>query len=139
MDLLGIESAVTEALDSAAGVLSAYLYGSRLNGRAHRESDVDFAVLLDRAIYPGRRERFEARLRLIGDLGRAVRSNDVDLVVLNDVPPTLARAIVNRGRRIFCREHEADHAFVRTALLRAADLDPFLRRARRVKLDVLRG
>src|SRR5438132_12324340 len=116
MDLRGIEPAVADALDSIRGVASVYLYGSQLDGRAHRESDVDVAVLLTRDLYPNRAERFEARLRLIGELGRVLKSNRVDLVVLNDAPPTLARAIVSRGRRIFCREPDADHAFVRTAL-----------------------
>lgn len=50
----------------------------------------------------------------------------------------LARAIVTRGRRFFCADCEADHAFVRDAQLRAADLDPFLRRRRKIKLSALR-
>jgi hypothetical protein len=31
----------------------------------------------------------------------------------------------------------ADHAYVRDVQLRAADLEPFLRRMRRIKLDAL--
>ena len=68
----------------------------------------------------------------------AFARNDVDLVILNDAPPHLARAIVTTGRRVFCANSEADHAFVRTIMLRAADLEPFLRRARRVKLRALK-
>lgn len=44
-------------------IVSAYLFGSHAAGRAHRESDIDVAVLLDWARYPTARERFEARLR----------------------------------------------------------------------------
>lgn len=122
----------------ASGVIAAYLFGSHAEGRAHRESDIDVAVLLDRDRCPGEAERFDARLRLIGSIGAALGSRDVDLVVLNDAPPGLARAIVTRGRRVFCRDAEVDHAFVRTTLSRAADLDPFLRRMRRIKLEALR-
>jgi predicted nucleotidyltransferase len=120
------------------GVTSAYLFGSHADARAHRESDVDVAVLLDRDVYADEQQRFEARLRLIGDVGAAVGSNSVDLVVLNDAPPSLARAIVTRGRRLFCNDSEADHGFVRTTLLRAADLEPWLQRMRRIKLDAIR-
>ena len=49
--------------------------------------------------------------------------------------PQLARRIVTRGRRVFCSDAGADHAFVRDVQLRAADLEPFLRRTRRVKLE----
>ena len=42
-------------------VISAYVFGSHAEGRTHRESDVDVAVLLDRARYPDEASRFDAR------------------------------------------------------------------------------
>jgi predicted nucleotidyltransferase len=47
------------------GVVSAYLFGSHSEGRAHRDSDVDIGVLLDRETFGTLRERFEAHLALI--------------------------------------------------------------------------
>lgn len=133
----GLDSALRGVLGDASGVVSAYLFGSVVDGRAHRESDLDIGVLLDWTLHPSSRERFEARLQLTGRLGAAARRNDVDVVILNDAPPQFARAIVTKGRRAFCADSEADHAFVRNTLLRAADLEPFLRRTRRVKLLAL--
>lgn len=124
--------------NAEASVIGAYLFGSHAAGRAHRESDVDLAVLLDRELAPTAEGRFEIRLRLIAALGSALGRNDIDLVVLNDTPAPLAREIVTRGRRVFCRDAEADHAHLRTVMLRAADLQPFLRRTRAVKLDSIR-
>lgn len=120
-----------------SGVVSAYLFGSHAEGRAHRESDVDVGVLLRYEIYPTARARFDARVRLSARISAALRINQVDLVILNDVPPMLARRIVTEGRRVFCADLEADHSFVRDAQLRAADLEPFLRRTQSVKLDAL--
>ncbi len=80
--------------------------------------------------------RFALRVRSSSQL-EASTGYRTDVVILNDAPPTLARHIVTRGRRIFCRDTELDHAFVRDAQLRAADLEPFLRRTRRVKLEAL--
>jgi predicted nucleotidyltransferase len=118
------------------GVVAIYLFGSRAEGRQHRESDVDLGVLLRWEAYPTARDRFEARLRLGGELapGRAT----LDLVVLNDAPPVLAARIVTEGLRLFCADAEAEHAFRRDIQLRAADLRPFLRRMARIKLDALR-
>jgi len=116
------------------GVASAALFGSQAEGRAHRESDV--GVLLHFARHPAAQARFEARLLLHVDLGAALAC-DVDVVILNDAPPLLARHIVVHGRRVFCADAEADHAFVRDAQLLAADIEPFIRRARRTKLAAL--
>ena len=52
----------------------------------------------------------------------ALRRNDVDLFILNDAPPHLAREVVTRGRRLFVSDDAADHAFRRDAMLRAAYL-----------------
>ena len=120
------------------GVHAAYLFGSVAEGRAHRQSDVDVAVLLDRAVFPDRRARFEARVSLISELIDALDMNEVDVVVLNDVPPPLGRRIVTAGERIYYHDPEADHAYVRDIQLRAADLAPFLERMRRIKLQALR-
>lgn len=130
---------LTRALRGPEGetVASAYLFGSHAEGRAHRDSDIDVGVLLDRRALPGTRDRFEAALRLSAHLQSAVGTRHVDLVVLNDAPPGLGRRVVSRGRRLVCSDEEADHAFVRDAMLRAADLEPFLRRTLDLKLEAL--
>lgn len=115
------------------GVVSAYLFGSMANGRAHRESDVDVGILLDRRVHPTTAQRFEMRLRLTGRLGAAV-ARDVDLVILNDAPPQLARHIMTRGLRLMISNAAVDHEFLRTVLSRAADVEPFLHSTRRLKL-----
>lgn len=118
-------------------VVSVYLFGSVGEGRAHRESDVDVGLLLSWERCPTARERFELRLEWSSRLGAALEGRSPDVVILNDAPPGLGRAIVTGGRRIYCSDPEADHAYVRDVQLRAADLEPFLRRARQVKLDAI--
>lgn len=118
------------------GVISAYLFGSLAEGRAHRDSDVDVGILLDRAVYPRAADRFDVRLRCVGLLG-AVVGRETDVVILNDAPPQLARHILAAGERLLLNDAAVDRAFRRTTWSRAADLEPFLRRARRVKLQSL--
>lgn len=117
--------------------MAVYLFGSHAEERAHRESDVDLGVVLDRERYATPKERFETRLRLVTALEGALEAPRVDVVILNDAPPTLAREIVTRGELLVCNDPEEEHAFRRDAQLRAADLDPFLRRMRRIKLEAL--
>lgn len=93
-------------------------------------------MLVSWAAYPSRAERFDVGLRLAGALqGRLGRT--VDLVVLNDAPPLLGRHLVTRGRRVLCRDPQADHDYVRNVQLRAADLEPWLR-MRALKLEAIR-
>lgn len=128
--------AIEEAIDSFLSsredlpVVSAYLFGSEAAGRAHRESDVDVGVLLYWRRAGDRARRFDLRVALGSELIAALHRNEVDLVVLNDAPPLLGRRIVPEGRRVFCRDEEADHSYRRDVQLRAADLAPFLARHR---------
>jgi predicted nucleotidyltransferase len=124
--------------EEGSDLISAYLFGSEAEDRAQPESDVDLGVLLA-ARFADPALRFEHRLALSARLGSGFGSRNLDLVVLNDAPPLLARHIVTRGRRLVCTDPEADHAFVRDVQLRAADLEPFVRRMRRIKLERMAG
>jgi predicted nucleotidyltransferase len=119
-------------------VALAYLFGSHGEGRAHRESDIDVAVLLDQRMLPRPEDRFHARIALTSDLISLLHCNDTDLLVLNESPPHLARRIVLEGRLVHCADGRIEHAFRRDVQLRAADLTPFLERSRRTKLSALR-
>lgn len=125
------------ALESYPGLVSSYLFGSYREQRAHRESDVDVGLLLDRDVYPTKKDRFEARLALISFLGRALAPRQPDVVILNDAPPGFAARIVTAGLRTTCTNDELDHAFRRDSQLRAADLLPFLQRMRSIKLQTI--
>jgi predicted nucleotidyltransferase len=120
-----------------AHVVAAYAFGSHAAGRAHAESDVDVGVVLRHGDLPEAHARFETGVRLASWLIAALRHPLVDLVVLNDVPPGLAAHVVTRGTPIHVADAALEHAFRRDAQLRAADLAPFLRRARALKLEAL--
>lgn len=119
-----------------SGVVSAYLFGSHARGVSHSESDLDLGVLLDRSLHPHAQDRFEQRLRLISLLG-SPPDPAIDLVILNDVHPSLGRAVASGGKLLFCSDAEKNHQWVRDVQLMAADLDPFLDRMRRIKLEAL--
>jgi len=143
-DTLPHAGEITDALADAfrrgvpvSGVVSAYLFGSHAEGRAHRESDVDVGVLLRHDAHPTPRDRFDVRVQLSLSLAAGLARDVVDVVILNDAPPHLGRLIVSAGRRVFCVDPSLDHDFVRDVQLRAADLEPFLHRTRRIKLAAL--
>ncbi len=121
------------------GLVSAYLFGSHAARRAHRQSDIDVGICVDRRVLAARAARFDLRVRLTSDLIHAVRCNEVDVVVLNDAPPLFARHVLRSGLRICCLAPDLDRDFRRDVQIRAADLAPFLDRYRRKTLDALGG
>ncbi len=123
---------------SEGGLVSAYLFGSVVGGSIHRESDVDVAVLFHRGRFPHRTARSEERIRLLSGLMAALGRNDVDLVVLNDLPPRFGRHVVTAGERLLCLDPETDLRFRCQVQLLAADLDVFMRRMEPLKLEALR-
>jgi len=128
-------SELREALSD--GLVAAFAFGSHAEGRSHRESDLDVGILLAHERFPHSSDRFRRRLEVATSLAAALGIAEVDVVVLNDAPPTLSRRIVLDGVRLFCGDAERAHAFLRDVQLRAADLEPFLWRMRAVKLAAI--
>ncbi len=122
--------------DPPEGLVSLYIFGSVAEHRAHRDSDLDVGVLLDWARYPDEQSRFEQRLLLSAALSR-IHGPNADVVILNDAPPMLGRAVVTRGKRVMCRDEELDHAYVRDIQLMAADIEPWLQRMWKIKLEAM--
>lgn len=120
------------------GVASVYVFGSRGRGDPHRESDLDVGVVFDRGILPDVDARSATSIDLSSGLIGTVHLNDVQVISLIDAPPELAATALKEGRRIYCADAETDREETRRALLLNADLRPFLRRARRRKVEVLR-
>jgi predicted nucleotidyltransferase len=108
------------------GVRLAYLFGSQAAGRARADSDVDVAVLLRPDLSDD--ARFETRLALIGELGQLLRTDNVDLVVLNEAPPLLAYEVLHKGRVLYCADERERIEFQVRTLREYEDTEP-LRRA----------
>ncbi len=119
------------------GLASVYLFGSWTASRTHRESEMGLGLLADEGRFPESRDRLELRALLASELAGEGSESLVELLILNDAPPPLARRILTEGRRLANYEPLADRAFLRDVQLRAADLGPFLRRVRRTRVEAL--
>lgn len=124
---------------ASEAIIAAYLFGSRSRGEEHAQSDVDVAVLCDRQALASARERSRMALRLTSDLIAVSHCNEVDVVVLNDVPVELAYRAIAAGERLYCADPEAERRFRLQVQLRYIDVLPFLRRTRRIKAKSLQS
>ncbi|MGB9715227.1 MAG: type VII toxin-antitoxin system MntA family adenylyltransferase antitoxin [Thermodesulfovibrionales bacterium] len=84
-------------------ILFAYLFGSQVNDKTTKLSDIDLAVFIDKKI--SKSERFDIRLRLTNSLS-AVAGKRVDVTVMNDIPIQLAYEVIKHGKVILCRDRD---------------------------------
>jgi predicted nucleotidyltransferase len=83
-------------------VVSALLFGSQATGRASALSDVDVAVWLDASL--DRSAYRDLTLQLMGEASEALRTDEVQVVILNDAPPLLAHRAIRDGIRLIDRD-----------------------------------
>ena len=103
----------------ADSVVFAYLFGSAAKGEATALSDIDIAVYLS---YGTRKFYSDTKLSLYADLCRALRSNDIDLVILNTSRNiVLLEEIVRSAVVLYERDSDFREDFEVKVLHRAID------------------
>ena len=113
---------LTHALESRQEVLDAYLFGSQARGEARTLSDIDVAVYIDEqhvAAGP-----YGYRADLITHLMTELRTNAIDVVVLNQAPPLLYHRVLRDGRMLLSRDLRATTTRAGSALSRYFDWLP---------------
>ncbi len=95
-------------------IQTAYLFGSVAKGRSGPLSDIDIAVLLKESLTP--RERYEKRILLINEISSALRTDDVNLVIMNGSPLLLNYNIIRDGK-LLKSENESRRVLYETSIM----------------------
>ena len=90
------EEKVRELLNKQKHVKLAYLFGSVAEGKEGKLSDVDIAVFLDESL--SKKERFDLQLKLISGLTGILKTDRIDLIIMNDAPLLLKYNIIKHGK-----------------------------------------
>lgn len=95
-------TAVQKIFQDSPAVRLAYLFGSQATGKAGVLSDYDFAVYLAERDH---KRQFEIKLELLNELSRVLKSDALDVVVLNSAEsPTLKYQVVSEGKLMYEEE-----------------------------------
>ena len=97
------------------------LFGSKISGKAHRESDFDVAYLSNKAL------DLEEEARLIMELSQVFKSENIDLVNLKKAPPLLMKQIFQNHRVLYCSNFKIYHLYKIYALKRFIEAAPLFR------------
>ena len=92
---------VRDILAAMPNALAIYAFGSRIEGLAHAQSDLDLAVLVAGYADPIR------LWSLAGDLAETIHC-DVDLLDMRAASTVMQHQILMTGRRLWARQPDAD-------------------------------
>lgn len=109
----------------------AYLFGSQTKGNIGPVSDIDIAVFID-----CRDEDAYAshKMEILGKLNDTLKTDNIDLVLLNEAPPLLAHRILKEGEIIYCEDEKKRLDYEESAILKYLDFKPYLEKYAREAL-----
>ena len=105
-------------------IAAAYLFGSRGTGNVGPQSDTDLAIL----VCPAEAESFSLQdeLRMEAEVSLILRTDEVDVVILNRCPLPLAYKVIAEGKLLYEAEPIANMDFVESTLIQYFDFAPTL-------------
>jgi len=112
---------LSHALD-CKGVIAAMLIGSQARGTPGPLSDVDIAVWHEAGLDPA--DRLQLQVKLARLAGETLRTNEVDIVMLNQAPPLLRHRAIRDRKLLVERDPVARVRLDARALLDYLDTKP---------------
>ena len=99
-----VESKIPQLIDRLAkdcDVVALYAFGSLTTGDLKPLSDLDFGILVSTKL--DKQKRFNKHLDLIGKFNEALKTDEVDLVMMNDAPMRFSHHIIKSGKLLYCQ------------------------------------
>ncbi|MHC1605395.1 MAG: type VII toxin-antitoxin system MntA family adenylyltransferase antitoxin [Candidatus Methanofastidiosia archaeon] len=87
---------ISDFLSGQEHVKLAYLFGSVAEGKEGKLSDVDIAVFLDESLR--KKDMFNLQLKLASGLTTILKTDNIDLIVMNNAPLLLRYNIIRHGK-----------------------------------------
>ncbi len=94
--------AMIERVSRDPDVVAVLAFGSLAAGELKPLSDLDFGVLVSKQI--DKEKRFDKHLELIGLFTETFKTEEVDLVLLNDAPMRFSHKIIATGKLLYCAD-----------------------------------
>jgi predicted nucleotidyltransferase len=91
-------------------IVALFSFGSMALGDLKPLSDLDFGMLVSRTL--DRKKRFEKHLDLIGVFNESFKTDEVDLVLMNDAPMRYSYNIIKSGKLLLCSDSDALRDFI---------------------------
>jgi len=136
MSIQLLEQKLPDILTHHPSVDLVYLFGSQATGRVGPMSDYDVGALIDREQVGQASERDQIRAQLAHDLAAALRTDRIDVVILNDAPIELQYAVIAQRQPLHQRDIATRVEYEAHVMSAYGDYLPVLRGQRE---EILRG
>ena len=93
---------ISDYLAKRKDIQVAYLFGSQASGKADNLSDIDIAILFNAGLTVV--QRFEQKLKIMGDVGSLLGRDDVEVVDLNSAPVALRFSAIENREILFVND-----------------------------------
>jgi predicted nucleotidyltransferase len=113
------------------------LIGSQVTGKRGPMSDVDLAIYVDPEEYGNRAFHVHVEVGLL--LSRKLKRDDIDIVILNDAPPTLRFGAIKNGHILYIKDESEYEDYVVRTLSEYYDSSYFLNRQFQYARTALQG
>ena len=84
----------------------AYIFGSIVQGRTSVFSDIDIAIILDNQQVNEKSYRYGYKAEILTDLIKVLKTNNVDLVILNEANSLLRHRVLYFGNLVYSRNEK---------------------------------
>lgn len=92
---------LVQAMDDDQEVIALYVFGSLVDDALKPLSDLDFGILLNDRL--DKRQRFDKHIELIGVFTDIFRTDEIDLICMNDAPSRITFQILKTGKILSCK------------------------------------
>ena len=116
---------IKETAEKYNQVTFAILFGSIATDEQSPISDIDIAVYVDETKVD---DLFKFQLKLLGAFNDCFKTDEIDLVILNEAPPALKYEIIKKGILVFCRNENVYDEFYLRAMKEYFDFYPILKK-----------
>ena len=113
-------------------VIAMFAFGSLIQGALKPLSDLDFGVLLTARM--GKKQRLQKHLELSNVFTDFFRTDEIDLIVLNDAPLRFAFEILKSGKLLVCSDRSEFTVYYERVIKTYLDFKPLRDRFDRVFL-----
>ena len=83
-----------------------YIFGSLAQGKTNVLSDIDIAIITDSQQINNKTYRFGYKAEILTDLIKLLKTNDIDLVILNEANTLLKHRVLHHGKLIYSKNEK---------------------------------
>ena len=105
----------------------AYIFGSVAQGKVNPLSDIDIAILVDRGKIDEKIYRYGYKAEILSDLIKLLKTNAIDLVILNEANTLLKHRVLYSGKILHSKNENKRIAFQTTTIGKYNDYKQLMR------------